>query len=58
MKVKDLIEILNRYNLEDKVIVRLELLDEGEVHDFPINEIYGLGKAVVLEIMERDKEVR
>ena len=55
MKVKDLIELLNSYNLEDKVIVRLEISDEDKVHDFPINETYDLGSTVVLEIIERDK---
>ena len=50
MKVKDLIELLNRYNLEDQVIVRLELLDGEEVHDFPINETYDLGNTVVMKL--------
>lgn len=56
MKVKDLIELLKSYNLEEQVKVRLEY-DGEEVHYFPINETYDLGGTVVLEIMERDKEV-
>lgn len=50
MKVKDLIELLNSYNLEDKVIVRLEISDGEKVYDFPINETYDLGNTVYLKL--------